>query len=305
MVQKVNKIWLDGKYIPWDQAQVHILTHTLHYGLGCFEGIRCYLCQDGGSAIFRLKEHVDRLFNSAHVILLDLPFSREEITEVCQEILRINQLKEGYIRPLVFMGDGAMGLAAQNNTRVAVAAWTWGAYLGEEGLKKGIRAKISSFTRHHVNAGMVKAKLCGQYVNSIMAKREAMIAGYDEAIMLDAQGKVAEASGENIFIVKDNIIKTPPTSISLLPGITRDSAITIARNLDYQISEEGITRDELYIADEVFMTGTAAEITPVREVDDRKIGKGKPGPVTNTIQDTFFKAVKGQTEKYRHWLTYL
>ena len=252
-----------------------------------------------------MKEHVDRLFGSAHIVGITIPYTKEEITEAIIETFRVNKLKEGYIRPIVFIGDGEMGLYVKTvNVRVAIAVWGWGAYLGEEGLKKGIRAKVSSFTRLQVNSQMTKAKVCGNYVNSIMAKREVLAAGYDEAILLDTEGYVSEASGENIFIVKNSVIKTTPLT-SILPGITRDSVITIARDKGYPLVEERFTRDELYLADEAFFTGTAAEITPVREVDDRIIGSGSPGPVTMDMQKTFFDVVKGKIDKYKHWLSYL
>lgn len=305
MVEKAKKIWMDGKFVDWDGANVHILTHTLHYGLGVFEGIRCYLCADGRSAIFRLPEHVERLFNGAHAVLLNIPFSREEIITAILETLRVNGQKAGYIRPLVFIGDGAMGLHPQNNpVRVAVVTWPWGAYLGEEGLAKGIRAKVSSYIRHHVNIMMTKTKTCGNYVNSILAKLEVTKDGYDEAIMLDTEGYICEASGENIFIVRHGRIKTPPLT-SILPGITRDSVMTIARDLGLVVEEQRFSRDELYMADEAFFTGTAAEITPIREVDRRTIGKGEPGPVTKKLQETFFQVVKGAKPEYQRWLTYV
>ena len=305
MVEKAKKIWIDGKFVDWDAANVHILTHTLHYGLGVFEGIRCYLCADGRSAIFRLPEHVERLFNGAHAVLLNIPFSREEIIAAILETLRVNGQKAGYIRPLVFIGDGAMGLHPQNNpVRVAVVTWPWGAYLGEEGLAKGIRAKVSSYIRHHVNIMMTKTKTCGNYVNSILAKLEVTKDGYDEAIMLDTEGYICEASGENIFIVRHGRIKTPPLT-SILPGITRDSVMTIARDLGLVVEEQRFSRDELYMADEAFFTGTAAEITPIREVDRRTIGKGEPGPVTKKLQEIFFQVVKGAKPEYQRWLTYV
>jgi branched-chain amino acid aminotransferase len=305
MVEKAKKIWMDGKLVDWDAANVHILTHTLHYGLGVFEGIRCYLCADGRSAVFRLQEHVERLFEGAHVVFLNIPFTREEIVGAILETLRVNGQKAGYIRPLVFIGDGAMGLHPQNNqVRVAIVTWPWGAYLGEEGLAKGIRAKISSYIRHHVNIMMTKTKTCGNYVNSILAKLEVTKDGYDEAIMLDTEGYVCEASGENIFIVCHGRLKTPPLT-SILPGITRDSVMTIARELGLVVEEQRFSRDELYTADEVFFTGTAAEITPVREVDRRVIGQGRPGPVTRKLQDAFFQVVKGSKPEYQKWLTYL
>ena len=305
MVEKVSKIWMDGELIPWDEAKVHVLTHTLHYGLGVFEGIRCYLCKDGRSGIFRLEAHVKRLFDSALIGEIEIPFSQAEIMEACKDVVRTNGLEEAYIRPIVFIGEGVMGVHPHDNPiRVAIVAWRWGAYLGEEALRKGTRVKTSSYTRHHVNAMMTKAKICGNYVNSVLAKREAARLGYDEAIMLDTEGYVAEASGENIFLVKDGVIKTtPPTSI--LPGITRDSVIQIARDKGYTVLEERFTRDELYMADEVFFTGTAAEVTPIREIDDRPVGRGVPGSVTRELQEAYFKVVWGEIEKYRHWISYL
>jgi branched-chain amino acid aminotransferase len=304
-MKKVEKIWMDGKLVNWDDAKVHVLTHTLHYGLGVFEGIRCYQCHDGASAVFRLTEHIDRLFYSAIIGMMDIPFRREELCKAVLETLRVNKMKDGYIRPIAFIGDGEMGLYIREYpVRVVIACWPWGAYLGDEGLALGIRAKISSYTRHHVNVAMTKAKICGNYVNSILAKREVIAAGYDEAILLDAEGYVSEASGENIFIVKDGVLKTtPPTSI--LKGITRDAIIELARDAGIPVSEERFTRDELYIADECFFTGTAAEVTPVREVDDRTIGEGKPGPITKQLQTGFFAAAHGKIEKYKKWLTYL
>jgi branched-chain amino acid aminotransferase len=305
MVEKAKLIWLDGNFIPWDEAQVHVLTHSLHYGLGVFEGIRGYHCHDGRTAIFRLKEHVQRLFDSAHVMEMDIPYSQEAILETCCEIMRVNGQKEAYIRPLVFVGEGVMGLHPQNNPhRVTIISWVWGAYLGDEGLNKGIRTKISSFTRHHVNVMMTKAKTTANYVNSILAKREAVHLGYDEALMLDTDGYVAEGSGENIFIVKDGVIKTPPLN-AVLPGITRASIITVAKDLGMTVAEDIFSRDELYLADEAFLTGTAAEVTPIREVDSRRIGTGKPGPVTQQLQASFFKVVKGQDPHYQHWLRYI
>lgn len=303
VVEKVEKIWFDGKLIDWDAAQVHVLTHTLHYGLGVFEGIRCYRTADGNSAVFRLKEHVERLFNSAHIVQMKLPFSREEVSSAILETLRANELREGYIRPLAFIGEGAMGLYATDNPiHLSIVVWPWGAYLGEEGLETGIRAKISSFTRHHVNAAMTKAKICGYYVNSIMAKREAMADGYDEAIMLDAEGFIAEASGENLFVVRDEALLTPPLT-SILGGITRDTIMRVARDKGIPLGERRFTRDELYTADEAFLTGTAAEVTPIREVDRRRIGDGNRGPVTSVLQEAYFDIVKGKETKHAEWLT--
>ena len=300
-----QRIWLDGRMIPWDEARVHVLTHTLHYGLGVFEGIRCYRTDDGRSAVFRLPEHVRRLFESAHINLMSIPFSREAVTQAVFDALRENGLAEGYIRPLAFIGDGVMGLnPADNPVRVAVIAWAWGKYLGEEGMERGIRAKISTFSRHHVNAKMTKGKTCGDYVNSILAKREALLDGYDEAILLDATGLVAEASGENLFVVRDGEIKTPPLA-NVLEGITRSSVIELARDKGMSVSEVPITRDELYVADEVFLTGTAAEVTPVREIDHRQVGTGRRGAVTKALQDAFFDVVAGRDRKYERWLSYV
>ncbi|MBI5287202.1 MAG: branched-chain amino acid transaminase [Deltaproteobacteria bacterium] len=302
---KAEKIWMDGKLVNWEDANIHILTHTLHYGLGVFEGIRCYQCHDGRSAVFRLKEHTDRLFNSALIAQIEIPFSKDGINRAIMEVLKANDLKEGYIRPIVYLSAGSMGIFPKENpVKVAIAVWSWGAYLGEEGLQKGIRAKVSSFTRHHVNAGMTKAKIVGNYVNSILAKREVVAAGYDEAILLDTEGYISEGSGENIFMVKDGVLKTTPLT-SIIRGITRDSVMKIARDKGIEVREERFTRDELYTADEAFFTGTAAEITPIREVDNRTIGEGRPGPVTKAIQQTFFDAVRGKEERYKEWLVYV
>jgi branched-chain amino acid aminotransferase len=300
-----EQIWLDGDFVDWDAARVHILTHTLHYGLGVFEGIRCYRTADGRSAVFRLGDHVRRLFDSAHINLMEIPYSPREIEAVCLEALRRNRLAEGYLRPLAFIGDGEMGLNPGGNPiRVAVVAWAWGKYLGEEGQERGIRARVSSFSRHFVNAKMTKGKTCGDYVNSILAKREALLDGYDEAILLDAQGLVSEASGENIFLVSGGVLRTPPLH-TVLGGITRASVIEIARDRGIPVQEAAITRDELYIADELFLTGTAAEVTPVREVDRRRIGDGLRGPVTKALQAAFFDAAAGRERKYERWLTYV
>jgi branched-chain amino acid aminotransferase len=305
MVQKVSKIWMDGKLIPWEEANVHILTHSLHYGLGVFEGIRCYLCHDGKSAVFRLREHVNRLFDSAQIGDIKIPYSKREISEACKETLRVNQLKEGYIRPIVFIGEGVMGVyPGDNPIQVAIITWSWGAYLGEGALEKGIRIKVSSYTRHHVNVMMTKAKICGNYVNSVLAKREVMKMGYDEALMLDTEGYVSEASGENIFMVKNEVLKTTPLT-SILPGITRDAVIQIAKAKKIPLLEERFTRDELYTAQEAFFTGTAAELTPIREVDDRIVGDGRPGPITKELQAAFFDIVKGKNPAYKEWLDYL
>ena len=303
MTIKADKIWLDGKLVAFDDAKVHVLTHALHYGIGVFEGIRAYKGADGQSAVFRLREHVQRLYDSAHIMLMQIPFSPDELERACVETLRANRLDAGYIRPLAFFGTGSMGVGASNPVQVLVAAWTWGAYLSEEGLKKGIRAKVSSFTRMNVHGQVVRAKVSGQYVNSFLATREASLAGYEEAILLDNEGYVAEGSGENIFIVKNGVLQTPPLSSPVLNGITRDSVLRLARDQGIPVKEEKFTRDTMYLADELFMTGTAAEVTPVREVDNRRIGKGEPGPVTKKLQDGFFKAVRGEDPRYREWLT--
>ena len=268
-----------------------------------FEGIRAYKGADGQSAVFRLREHVQRLYDSAHIMLMQIPFAPDELERACVETLRANRLDAGYIRPLAFFGTGSMGVGASNPVQVLVAAWTWGAYLSEEGLKKGIRAKVSSFTRMNVHGQVVRAKVSGQYVNSFLATREASLAGYEEAILLDNEGYVAEGSGENIFIVKNGVLQTPPLSSPVLNGITRDSVLRLARDQGIPVKEEKFTRDTMYLADELFMTGTAAEVTPVREVDNRRIGKGEPGPVTKKLQDGFFKAVRGEDPRYREWLT--
>jgi branched-chain amino acid aminotransferase len=301
VVDKVAKIWLDGQLVDWDAANVHIMTHTLHYGLGVFEGIRCYAQHDGSSAVFRLPEHVRRLFDSAKIATLPMPYDRQQITDACLETVRANGLTECYLRPLVFLGDGAMGLGAINPTRVAIAVWKWGAYLGDEGLKNGIRAKVSSFTRPGINMLMARGKVVGHYVSSILAKREAQAAGYQEAILLDRQGHVAEATGENVWMVRDGVVYTPPLGGSLLAGITRDSIATIVGDLGIRLVERNLARDDLYVADEMFLCGTAAEVTPVRELDDRAIGTGTRGPITEKIQARFFDVVRGKAG-HAEWL---
>lgn len=306
MVEKLQQIWVDGELVPWDDAQVHLLTHSLHYGLGAFEGIRCYKRADGKSYIFRLREHIDRLFDTCKMVLLQPKFTREQIMRACADTLKANGLEEGYLRPVVFLGEGAMGIYAPNNpVRASVIAWKWGAYLGEEALKTGIRCKISSFARHHINVSLAKAKMMGQYTNSVLAKREAKFGGYDEAILLDTQGYVSEGSGENIFIVKNGKLITPDLSSSILEGITRATVMTLAQELGLTVQESRITRDQLWLADEVFLTGTAAEITPVREVDNRPIGEGVVGPVTKKIQAKFFDIVRGSDNSHAEWLSAL
>lgn len=303
-MEKGKYIWMDGNLVEWDKANVHVLTHTLHYGLGVFEGIRFYKCVDNSIAIFRLKEHTKRLFESARIALMEIPFTEDRINSATIETVQNSGLKDGgYIRPLAFLGDGSMGVYPKNNpVRVAIATWAWGAYLGDDGVNNGIRVKIASIQRYHVNTAMTKSKLVGNYVNSILAKREVIAMGFDEALLLDTDGYVAEGSGENIFIVKDSVIKTTPLT-SVLNGITRASVMKIAKDKGYCVREERFTRDELYTADEAFFTGTAAEVTPIREVDLRKIGDGKPGPITKEIQKTYFSAIRGGVPEYTDWLT--
>jgi branched-chain amino acid aminotransferase len=302
MVTASKKIWMDGTFVDWDEATIHVLTHSLHYGLAPFEGIRCYKGEKG-SAIFRLVEHVNRLFESAHIMLMPLPFTKKDVIQAVIETVRVNNLESCYIRPIAFIGYGAMGVyPGDNPIRMAVAAWPWGSYLGEDALSHGIRAKISSFTRHHVNVSMTRAKVSGYYVNSILAKWEAKKSGYAECILLDPDGYVSEGTGENVFIVSKGVLKTTPLT-SILDGITRDSVMQLAKARNIPVVEERFTRDAMYVADEIFLTGTAAEVTPVRELDDRIIGEGQPGPITKALQDDFFKIVKGNDPAYAGWLT--
>ena len=300
-MKPTEKIWMDGKLVPWTDAKVHVMTHSLHYGLAVFEGIRCYKCKTG-SAIFRLDEHLDRLFESAHIFQIDIPFTKAEIKKAVMDTVKANKMKECYIRPLVYIGYGEMGIFVNGPYNVAIAVWPWGAYLGEDGLNNGIKVRVSSFTRHHVNNVMTRAKVSGSYMNSQLAKKEARASGCDEALLLDPEGYVAEGSGENIFIVRKGVIKTTPLT-SILEGITRDSIIELAKEMGYEVNEERFTRDEVYISDEAFFTGTAAEVTPISEVDGRKIGTGKPGPVTKKLQKEFFAIVKGESKKHKDWLT--
>jgi len=300
-----EKIWIDGEMVPYDQANVHVLTHSLHYGLAVFEGMRCYKSDDGRSAIFRAREHIRRLIDSGHIVEMEVPYSPEELLKACADVVRINKFAECYIRPLVFFGEGEMGLSARGNKiRVSIAAWPWGAYLGQDGVDKGVRLKTSSFVRFHHNSMMPAAKATGHYVNSILAGYEARRNGYDEALLLDVHGYVAEGSGENFFIVRDGVVKTPPL-VSALPGITRDAVMKILRDASIEVVEQIFPRDAVYIADEAFMTGTAAEVTPVRELDDRMIGAGVPGPVTIKVQEVFRNALHGRDSRYRDWLHYV
>ena len=297
-------IWMDGAYVEWRDARVHVLTHTLHYGMGCFEGVRAYQT-DRGTAIFRLAEHTQRLYHSAHILAMPIPYDQATLNQVQQEIIRKNELESAYVRPLVYFGSEGLGLHATNlSVHVAIATWEWGAYLGAENLERGIRVKTSSFSRHHINAGMSKAKANGQYINSILALAEASADGYDEALLLDPQGYVAEGSGENFFMVRDRTVYTPALT-SALPGITRNTVIALAEELGYAVQEKLITRDEVYIADECFFTGTAAEVTPIREVDQRTIGEGRRGPITEQLQSTYFDQVHGRRDRHQDWLTYI
>ena len=297
-------IWMDGEYVEWREAKVHVLTHTLHYGMGCFEGVRAYKAENG-TAIFRLEDHTRRLFQSAHILAMKIPYDQDTLNAVQQEIIRKNELESAYVRPLVYFGAEGLGLHASNlSVHVAIATWEWGAYLGAENLERGIRVKTSSFSRHHINAGMSKAKANGQYINSILALAEASADGYDEALLLDPQGYVAEGSGENLFLVRDRTLYTPALT-SALPGITRNTVVALAEDLGYRVEEKLITRDEVYIADECFFTGTAAEVTPIREVDRRTIGDGKRGPITEELQSTYFDQVHGRSNRHQEWLTYL
>ena len=304
MDDRDGKIWFNGELVEWRSATTHVLTHTLHYGMGVFEGVRAYETPDG-PAIFRLQDHTKRLFNSAKIVGMQLPFTEEQINRAHIDVVKANNLASCYFRPMAYYGSGKLGVAPkQDDVQVILAAWAWGAYLGEEGMRKGIRVRVSSFTRHHPNVTMIKAKANGNYMNSIMANTEATRDGYDEAILLDAQGYVAEGSGENIFTVRDGVLYTPALDVAL-DGITRRSVIAIASEMGLKVIEKRLTRDELYVADEVFFTGTAAEVTPIREIDGRQIGIGERGPITAEIQQRYFDIVQGQNPKYRDWLTYV
>jgi len=297
-------IWFDGEFIPWKDAKVHVLTHTLHYGMGVFEGIRAYK-SSGGTAIFRLSEHIDRLFASAHILNMKIPFDKNKISAACLNAVKNNNLETAYIRPMCFYGSEGMGLRADGlQVHMIVAAWAWGSYLGVEGLEKGIRVKTSSFTRHHVNTTMCKAKANGNYMNSMLALQDALHSGYDEALLLDVDGYVAEGSGENIFIARNGILYTPALT-SALEGITRDTIIQFADKNNILVKEKRITRDEVYIADEAFFTGTAAEVTPIRELDGRIIGNGKRGPLTEKLQKQYFDCVTAKIKEYKNWLNYV
>ena len=302
MADRDGFIWYDGKLVPWRDATTHVLTHSLHYGLAVFEGVRAYKTIDG-TAIFKLKEHTDRLFNSAHIYRMPMPYDKATIIEAQKEVVRANKLESCYLRPIAFYGSEKMGVSPKGaRTHVAIAAWPWGAYLGEEGMEKGIRVKTSSYARHHVNVSMCRAKYSGTYANSILANMEATENGYDEALLLDVDGFVAEGAGENVFIVKDGVIYEPEIAYALI-GITRASVITLANELGYKVVSKRLTRDDIYIADEAFFTGTAAEVTPIRELDNRQIGEGRRGPVTTKLQRMFFDVVNGKVPAHADWLT--
>ncbi|MBP6752685.1 MAG: branched-chain amino acid transaminase [Alicycliphilus sp.] len=302
MADRDGKIWLDGQLVDWRDAKIHVLTHTLHYGCGAFEGVRAYDTV-GGTAIFRLQEHTQRLFNSAKILRMKMPFTPDQVNEAQKEVIRANKLASGYIRPLVWIGSEKLGVSPRGNTiHVMVAAWAWGAYLGEDGMAKGIRVKTSSYTRHHVNITMTQAKAVSNYSNSILANMEALDDGYDEALLLDSAGFVSEGAGENVFLIKDGAIYTPDLSAGALNGITRNTVLHIAKDLGIEVVQKRITRDECYIADEMFFTGTAAEVTPIRELDRVQIGAGQRGPLTEKIQSAFFDIVNGRNPKYAHWL---
>ncbi len=302
MDDRDGKIWMDGKLTDWRSATIHVLTHSLHYGMSVFEGVRAYKT-DKGTVIFRLAEHTKRLLNSAKIFQMNVPYDMDTLMDAQKQVVRANGLESCYIRPIIWIGSEALGISARNNTiHTAIAAWTWGAYLGEDGIRRGIRVKISSFSRHHVNVSLVRAKASGYYINSILANQEATADGYDEAMLLDTEGFVSEGSGENVFIVKNGKLYTPDLA-SCLDGITRDSVITLAKDAGIEVIEKRITRDEVYCADEVFFSGTAAEITPIREVDNRQIGNGSRGPVTEKLQTLFFDVVSGKNLRYAHWLS--
>ncbi len=303
MEDRDGKIWMDGQMVEWRDAKIHVLTHTLHYGCGAFEGVRAYKQDGGGTAIFRLEEHTERLFNSAKILRMKIPFSKEEVMEAQKAVVRENHLDGGYLRPLTWIGSQKLGVSPKGNQiHLMVAAWAWGAYLGEEGMKRGIRVKTSSYTRHHVNITMTQAKAVSNYTNSILANMEALDDGYDEALLLDASGFVSEGAGENIFVIKGGVVYTPDLSAGALNGITRNTVMHICKDLGLELVQKRITRDEVYIADEAFFTGTAAEVTPIRELDRIEIGAGSRGPITEKIQTAFFDIVNGRNPKYAHWL---
>jgi branched-chain amino acid aminotransferase len=304
-ITKTEKIWMDGELVDWDDARIHVLSHTLHYGCGVFEGIRAYPT-DSGPAVFRLTDHVARLFNSAKIFMIDIPFGLEEIVEAIKTTVRVNGLPECYIRPIVYLGYGEMGLnPLPCPVNVSIAVWPWDAYLGAEGVANGVRTKISSWKRHDPNTVPPAAKGTGMYINSSMAKIEALKAGYDEAILLSPQGHVSECTGENIFVVRGGRIITPPQSAGALEGVTQNSVVTIARDLDFEVETDQMVRSDLYTAEEAFLTGTAAEVVPITSVDDRTVGDGRPGPITRRIQEVYFAAVRGKVDRYKDWVEHV
>ena len=303
MADRDGKIWMDGEMVDWRDAKIHVLTHTLHYGCGVFEGVRAYNTANG-TAIFRLQDHTDRLFNSAKILRMAIPFSKEQVNDAQRAVVRANKLESCYLRPLTWIGSQKLGVSPKGNQiHLMVAAWPWGAYLGEEGMQRGIRVKTSSYTRHHVNITMTQAKAVSNYSNSILANMEALDDGYDEALLLDSSGFVSEGAGENVFVIKDGVVYTPDLSAGALNGITRNTTLHICKDLGIELVQKRITRDEIYIADECFFTGTAAEVTPIRELDRVEIGIGRRGPITEKIQSAFFDIVNGRNPKYAHWLT--
>ena len=303
MDDRDGKIWMDGELVEWRDAKIHVLSHTLHYGCGAFEGVRAYNAA-GGTAIFRLREHTERLFNSAKILRMKIPFTLEQVMDAQREVVRVNKLESCYLRPLTWIGSEKLGVSPRGNKiHLMIAAWPWGAYLGEEGMKRGIRVKISSYTRHHVNITMTQAKAVSNYTNSILANMEALDDGYDEAMLLDASGFVSEGAGENLFVVKDGVVYTPDLSAGALNGITRNTVFSICKDLGLELVQKRITRDEVYICDEAFFTGTAAEVTPIRELDRVELGSGARGPITERIQSAFFDIVNGRNPKYKEWLT--
>jgi branched-chain amino acid aminotransferase len=302
-VKQADLIWMNGTFVPWDEAKVHVLTHGLHYGTGVFEGVRCYDTESSGPAVFRHQEHLDRLYRSAGLYYMDIPYEREHLRQATLELIARNGMRSCYIRPLVYRGYGQMGLfPLEAPVDVTIAVWEWGSYLGDEGKRNGVRAKVSSWRRISPDSLIPQAKACGQYLNSVLAKIESHKAGYEEGILLDDRGKVCEGTGENLFLVRDGIIATPPLTASILDGINRRAAIEIARDLGYEVVEKDLDRSDLYLSDEIFMTGTAAELTPIREVDDHAIGTGEPGEITRAVQTVFEDALHGRAERYRHWL---
>lgn len=304
MVEKLKKIWMEGEFLDWDDARLHILTHTMHYGLGAFEGIRAYKRKGGETAIFRLREHIQRLVDTCHLIQIKPKFTIEQYEQACVEIIRQNQMEDAYLRPLVYVGDGAMGVYAPDNPILSsIIAWKWGAYLGGDAITKGIRVRVSSWARHHISVSLAKGKIIGQYTNSVLAKKDAKASGFDEAVLMDTNGYVSEGSGENLFIVKNGTLFTPPLYASILAGVTRDTILQLAKEEGLTVKEEMITRDQFFLADEAFFTGTAAEVTPIREADFRPIGKGERGPITERLQQRYFDVVRGSDDSHPEWLT--